>query len=117
MSRVILSVSVSPELNEILKSNVDDVSQYFRSCIERDFMDENMIKSKIKEHEEKIEELKRLKPMDKKKEECNQDEREFLRSAKERLNRDPGYLNGIFMQYKNLFGKKISIEKFRELLQ
>jgi hypothetical protein len=61
MGRVVRSISLTPELDGIVDKNIPEFSEYVQNCIRRDFMTQNQIDEKIKEHEDAIKELNKLK--------------------------------------------------------
>jgi len=114
MVRAIRAVSLPKEIEEIVEKNISSFSEYVQNCIRRDYMDQDKIKDKIKDYEKKIEELKKLKlkiePKTPKK-----DEKKFLDWVKKKDN--PGELRENCRVYNEKFGKRIPIEKFRELIE
>ncbi|MFA6074011.1 MAG: hypothetical protein WC758_07890 [Candidatus Woesearchaeota archaeon] len=121
MTRLIKSISLPVELNDIINNNITDFSNYVQECIERDFIDEEMINKKIKEYEQKIEELKKLIPNikkeDKEIETMTKIEKIFLNNAKEIVERNPEFLFGQWSKYKNDYGRIITLNKFKELIE
>lgn len=117
MGRAVRSVSLPQELDQIVERNIKEFSEYVQDCIRRDFSDE-CIKMEIEKHQNKIKDLKSFLKSgkgtkQKKKEESNEEE-EFLNWV--RKNNSEEYLLERFRVYKMKFGKRISLEKFKELV-
>jgi hypothetical protein len=115
MGRVVRSISLNPELDRIVEKNVGDFSAYVQKCIERDFLNEDKIKAKIKEYEDKIKELKKIKMQQKPAD--TKEEKEFLKFVKGNLKQNPGEIHENLRVYNQKFGKRITIEKLKELIR
>ena len=112
MGRIIKSVSLQKEHDDIIEKNIPDFSAYVQNCIERDFMNQEQIVKKIKEYENAITELKKLKIQTK----TTEDEDKFLAGAKKRVQNSPEEVIENCRVYNLKFGKKVSTTKFKELI-
>jgi len=54
---------------------------------------------------------------DKTQKEYDSERNKFFKEAKKIVARDPNFLRGQWDRYKNLFGDRITIEKFREMVE
>lgn len=115
MVRAIRSVGLPPELNDIVEKNIEDFSEYVQNHIREDFQNQESIDRKIKEHEDAITELKKLKIQTKPS--GSKEEEIFIQGARKRVNDNPGELHENCRVYNQRFGKKISPDKFREMIQ
>ena len=114
--RVVRSFSVTPERNEILVENIEDLSKWVSEKIDAEFLDDAEIKKKIRFHKSKINNLKKL-LIQKKPSKDNKEEKKWLQSAKIRVNESPGELTENCRVYNQQFGKRISTTKFQELIE
>lgn len=122
MSRVTKSVSLPVELDEIVEKYIEDFSGYVQDCIKKDFSSD-VIKMQINNKQKEIEILQSQlnKESGKPKEKENSEKEKFIKNAKLRIKEHLGEkefsLSAIWNQYKNLFGEKISLDKFTEMIK
>ena len=103
-----------PEMDAIVEKNIDDFSAYVQDCLEKDFMDQEKINEKIMDHKNAIKELKKLKIQTKSTSTSTKDEQKYLKQMKEHSK-----MYGIedaLLNYNKKFEKKITIQKFKELI-
>ena len=120
-NKVNKSISISRECETIINENFDygGFGKWVEEIVFNTFTsDREKIEKELKELNNKKEFLEeQLKERDK----IDLKELEFMRSAKERLNKDFSFLEGIIRQYYNLFGvrvtKKYFIKRMNELLK
>ena len=78
MGRIIKSVSLSPELNEVIEENISDFSKYIQDCLKIDFHLEYLKKKNI-EDLKKISERKILiKKLEKEKKTSDKNKQEVV---------------------------------------
>jgi len=113
MSRVVKPVSLSIELNEIAEKYIDNFSEFVQECIKREFTKEYLEKRNEADLK-KIEERKKIISEFKTEIKENKEEEKYLKQMKEH-----SIMYGIenaLENYNNKFGKKIKMDKFRELI-
>lgn len=115
-------INLDEESFQIWKEEFGSYSQEFSKWVcnklKDEFTSDSIIEKKEKELKKELKKLKEFKKLKlNTKKICNQDEVNFIKDAKIRFKKDNSFFNGIFIQYKNLFGKRISEEEFRELIR
>jgi hypothetical protein len=114
----IKSISLPGITGEIAK-DIPDFSKYVQNCIQRDYSEE-FLKLEIKKKQQELDELnKKLSEESQRKKPDISDpkEKEWIENAKERVKKYPAESYNIWETYNKLFGKRITLEKFREMLE
>jgi len=111
----VISGRVPAKSIERLKELVD-INEWIKQKVEEEISSEEEINNKIKYYEEEIRKLKLL--INKKEEirKTNGDEEQWLKGAKKRVQESPGEMIENCRVYNMRFGKKVSLEKFRGML-
>ena len=94
-----------------------NVSEFLRERLDEEFGSNDFIKQKEKELTEQLKKIKQIKKQKAKVEKIPEKEKIFFKETKEVLKKNPGFLQGRINLYKNLFGKTISIKRFREMVK
>lgn len=100
---------------EVEKRNIN-ISEFLRNKLDEEFKSGDFISVKEKELKNELKKLKNLKKEEKSKE-IPKVEKEFLLGARKRVQSSPGELQENCRVYNQKFNKKISVEKFKELIK
>lgn len=118
--RSVKSISLPLELMEIIENFIPEFSQYVQDRIKEDFILE-YLKKKNEEDLKKINErkilIKKLEKINKPEIKMSNEEKTFLNWAKNNLKVHPGELYENCRVYNLKFGKRLTQQKFKELVK
>jgi hypothetical protein len=108
----------SDQLTEAQRIGLN-LSEFFRKKLDEELDSPEFLQKREEELLEQLEAVRSKKGNFKKKtpEEYESDKKKFFAEAKKIISRNPDFLRGQWNRFREIFGDKISIDKFRELIQ
>ncbi len=106
------------QIEEIDRTGLN-LSEFVRDKLDEEFDSNDFLNKKEKELMDQLANIKERKGnfKDKTQKEYDSERNKFFKEAKKIIARDPNFLRGQWDRYKNLFGDRITIEKFREIIE
>lgn len=115
----VVTIRIRSDQSQKIKDRQMNLSEFVREKLDEEFETAETLEQEKKELQEKIKEIETKKEKIQKKQESvgNEEEKEFLKFAKKNLEERPGELTENLRVYNQKFHKRISLEKFKEMLK
>lgn len=96
-----------------------NLSKFLREKLDEEFGLEDLIAIQERKNKEEFERLQQLKKeiKERKVEKISDRENEWIEETRELINNNPKFTEGRWRQYKNEFGRRISLAEFQELMK